>query len=213
MNESIQSSDNRKVAEAILEYNEFLINYKLKTDSEEVSEQVKNSKIMTFKLIVKNFQHFDELYEKLKTSNTSEYLKNFLEILRNNKKDNFEIIETPFMILCQRSNYLKGKLSRYCGHYLKALDFLFKSRETQIICDASIIKKSIKQIISIMRDLDKEIERLNNHLEMVKNNTKSSSVNQTKVKIDQNMKIRESITKYIDSLEKDLSRFSYQPKD
>jgi len=213
LNESIQSSDNRKVAEAILEYNEFLINYKLKTDSEEVSEQVKNSKIMTFKLIVKNFQHFDELYEKLKTSNTSEYLKNFLEILRNNKKDNFEIIETPFMILCQRSNYLKGKLSRYCGHYLKALDFLFKSRETQIICDASIIKKSIKQIISIMRDLDKEIERLNNHLEMVKNNTKSSSVNQTKVKIDQNMKIRESITKYIDSLEKDLSRFSYQPKD
>ena len=144
------------MAESILEYNEFLIKYKLKVSSSNnnndlvtISEDIKHEKLIIFDLIVKNFEEFDKKLENLKASNSAEYFKNYLEILKNNKKENFDlIIETPSMILCQRCNYLKGKFSRYCGHNVKALDFFFKSRETQIICDASIIKKSINQIIN-----------------------------------------------------------------
>ena len=214
------------MAESILEYNEFLIKYKLKVSSSNnnndlvtISEDIKHEKLIIFDLIVKNFEEFDKKLENLKASNSAEYFKNYLEILKNNKKENFDlIIETQSMILCQRCNYLKGKFSRYCGHNVKALDFFFKSRETQIICDASIIKKSINQIIKIMREINDEIENNIQQLEYLnktdKNEMRSSRSNQTRAKIDQNKKISDTIIKYIENMEKEVDQFNLsQPKD
>ena len=65
--------------------------------------------------------------------------------------------------------------------------------------------------MKIMKELDKEIEKTNQQLESMKN--KNSNSIQTKAKLDNNLKMRENITRYNDSLEKELSRFSYSPKD
>jgi hypothetical protein len=203
--ESASIGDHRRTAEALLEYIEFLITYKLKHDSEtemdmnlneilnfgklnpdnksikenqtsnnhsnqrdsnlnsnDTPNQIHMNKLETLEQIGKYFNYFDILYETLRQGCSSEYFKTFLDLLRNNRKESLDTIESPFLVLFQRSNYLKGKLSKICGHMDKALEFFHRSRETLIICDASLIKKSIRQIIKIMEflkdEVDKEVE-------------------------------------------------------
>ena len=171
------------------------------------------AKFDTLEHISKNFSIFDKLYQKIKLIDNAEYLKNFLENIRNCKKDHLSGIETPFLVLLQRSNYLKGKFSRYCGDNLKAIEFFMLSKETHIICDARIIQKSIKQIIKIMKHIDKDIA-LNSELIIDEMKKKKKVSTQLTIKIQQNKKTQDKILEYIDTLEKDVqNRFSFLPKD
>ena len=184
-------NDEQRIVEAILELNNFLIKYKLKQrefshKDPELSKVIENNRIDTFKFIIENFDYFDEIFLKFKKSYNYNDLKNFLQIIRNKRKDNFDYIETPFLINFQRSNYLKGKLALYSGHFSKAFLFFNKSMEKQVVCDARIIKSSIKQIYKIIKrveiNLDKKLasnnifekEIMSSHLEIPKENQKSS---------------------------------------
>ena len=216
----------RKIMEAILELNSFLIKYKLKSNKfnglkdNNSDKNFDNQRIETFKFIVDNFNNFDEIYEKLKNINNKDHLKNFLEIVRNKSKNNFDLVEIPFLILGQRKNYLLGKLAKCCGHFSQALLYFSKSKERQIICDAYLIKSSIKQIFKLIRQFETELEKDNiinayinkkfniNSLEMPK-------VKKTKIEedIQKYNKYKESFTYYYDELNKEIYFFSYSPKD
>jgi len=218
--------DDKRIMEAILELNSFLIKYKLRpydsNDFEDIDSRLiyNNQRVETFKFIVDNFHNFDEIYEKLKNINTRDYFKNFLEIIRNKSKNNYDLIETPFLILAQRRNYLLGKLAKYCGHFSQAFLYFCKSKERHIICDAYLIKSSIKQIYKLIRHFEKDLEKegiLNGYL---KNNTITSAYDSSKMKKN---KFEEDILKfrrfkrifsfYHKELETEIEFFSYHPKD
>jgi|LauGreDrversion4_2_1035121.scaffolds.fasta_scaffold16799_2 hypothetical protein len=217
--ESIESEDPRRTVEAILEYNEFLINFRLKAeedfdqiykfDLEKLSEAEKNifplsfhekqlvNQIQTSKKEVLNkiitlFSLFERIYDILKDEiNTPEHFKSFLDHLRNNKKENLEIVETPFKILSQKNYYLLGKTAKICGHYGKAIEYFHMSRRDEIICDASLIKKSIKQIVRIMENIKDEVE---NELESTDPYQKYVIINDeddSKIKSDKKLKNKE----------------------
>jgi hypothetical protein len=228
--ESINSEDPRRTAEAILEYTEFLINFRLKAEEEldhiykfdldKLSEAEKNSfpinshekqlinQIQTSKKEVLNkiitlFCQFERIYDILKDDiNTPEHFKSFLDHLRNNKKENLDIVETPFKILSQKNYYLLGKTAKICGHYGKAIEYFHMSRRDEIICDASLIKKSIKQIIRIMDRIKDEVE---NELECTDSNQKYVTINDdddSKIKSDKKLKANERTYKRESLIEK-----------
>lgn len=200
-----------------------------KTMNEQSDEMLKNKK-RTLEVIVMYFREFDIIYENLKRV-TPEYYKNFLDKMKNNKKE-LEVIDTPFLILFQKANYLKGKFAKYCGHLDRALEFFHKSRDITIICDASIIKKSIKQIIKIMHYLQNctydEIDELPYRditsilkdplytLEIIPKKTKDPTNNANKIISERINYLKENakaIDKYILNLKENLSYFVYNPKD
>lgn len=211
------------IIQAILELNCFLIKYRLKTDLDFFTEDKFDNKLFelqrveTFKLINANFNNFDEFFKKLRNMNTPEYLKNFLQVLKI-KNGNFENIETPYLILCQRSNYLKGKFALCCGHYSKALEFFYRSRGKQVVCDAGIIRASIKQIYKIIKKFENEIDKLlQQNNDLLKSTTyKFDSVKNTK-KIQSDMEKlhqqKDLFSNYLTALVGEFDFYTYNPKD
>ena len=148
---TLQSSDNieKKIGENTIP-----------NQTEGSVDELINYKLEVLTDIGKYFEIFDHIFNGLNMNNsTAEYYGIFLEKFKANKKENASAMEVPHQILYQKANYLKGKLAKYCGHYDKALEYFHRSREIMIICDASIIKKSIKQIIGIMSFVKLEIEK------------------------------------------------------
>ena len=119
--------------------------------------------------IVENFQKFELVYNSLKDLKSNEYIKNFVELMQNSKRDTIDMIEVPILILNQKSNYLKGKLAYYCENYPKALEYLNRSKEIYLISDATFVKKSIK-LIKKINWCNKKIEILSKKI--VKDNKK-----------------------------------------
>jgi len=218
--------DDKRIMEAILELNSFLIKYKLKpndsNDFEDIDTRIiyNNQREEAFKFIVDNFHNFDEIYDKLKNINTRDYFKNFLEIIRNKSKNNYDLIETPFLILAQKRNYLLGKFAKYCGHFSQAFLYFCKSKERQIICDAYLIKSSIKQIYKLIRHFERDLEKDGIINGYVKNNTISNAFDSSKMK---KSKFEEDIIKfrrfkrifscYHKEIDTEIEFFSYHPKD
>ena len=65
-----------------------------------------------------------------------------------------------------------------------------------------------------MREIDLEIEEINKKLiNEHQKISRFSSPNQFQAKLDQNIKTSKSISLYIESLEKELKRYTFQPKD
>jgi len=108
---------------------------------------------------IKNFiSYFDVLKQKFLIRTNCENFKNFLEILTEKRIDDLDLTEIPYTVLIMRLNFLKGKLAKICGHYYKALNYFYISREYLTICDAWIIKKSNKNIKQIYELIFKKIE-------------------------------------------------------
>ena len=151
----------------------------------------------------------------MRNSFDSNYLKQFLLILKNNKKKNYEIVESPFPLLVQRSNYIKGKLALYSGHYSTALEFFFKTREKHLICDANLIKRSTTQINKIYNHFCLEIDKINKseNFQIKNNPTDINVLNKLKYGIENLEKIKLKIEDEIDFLNAGLEVYTYQPKD
>ena len=204
--------------DAILELNSFLIKFKLNTKNNKNYEQnnlnkfFEEQKIETFNFILKNFVNLDLLIVKLKVTYNTDYLKNFMKIIKNNKK---EIIDLPIYIICQKNNYLKGKFALYCGHYTKALEFFYRSREKQDICDASIIRSSIKQISKIIKHFEIEIvKNLSQNEEILKNKNTNKKLNaEIKNEIENLSKITDLVEFNNEDLFNELQFYNYSPKD
>ena len=151
-------------------------------------------------------------------SKNDEYYKNFL-LKMNVMKEDFDYIETNFFISYQRSNYLKGKLALYSGHYSKAFFLFLKSKEKLVISDASIIKSSIKKIYKILYYFIHKIDNQlisSKHLNKPKRSLDSSKIGLIHFKnqeITLIQKIRSLMVNYIDDLENELEFYSFFPKD
>ena len=157
---------------------------------------------------------FGAIYENLKDSKSSEDIKNFVEHMQNSKRDSIDLIEIPIMILNQKSIYLKGKLAYYCEDYSLALQNLYKSKEIQLISDASIVVKSIKLIKKIMilikTENEKEILNLGKKLNKIEMNFKKG------LKIRNPTKIKDDIlriVKHINYLDKEVDKYTYSYRD
>ena len=148
MNLSFEDNDIRKTSEALLLLNDFLIDNKLKEfDSLPSKQQTK-----VLETITCNFESFDNLMNTVKTLDTPEFLKKYLENITDDGLMD-ENIEVTHSLLLQKANYIKGKFMLKCKYYQEALEFFLKSRETSIICDAKIIAKSLKKIIQIIDEI------------------------------------------------------------
>lgn len=173
------------------------------------------------------FENFDSVYNKLKEKVNQEFYKNILEEINKSKKDSSIVISQPFVILKQKSFYLKGLFAMYCGHYLKALEFFSLSRKTKIICDAGIITKSITQIKRITEYLEIKLtlhhSNLSDIYSTIQSKTKHSKVivkeqisNESKMykqlmeKVNKNIEASKS---FIISLNQELDSFCLKSKD
>jgi hypothetical protein len=158
--------EDKKYVEALLEYNEFLINFKLKPQNSEFSnfmfipqgDDVKLLKTEVIKNIKENFRKIDVKMLKLKRSVTNEYLKKILDMINVLKKESIEMIEIPIHVLNQKSNYLKGKFLFYCENYSQAYLFFNESRKINVISNAQIIRSSLKKIKKILNIFNEKIE-------------------------------------------------------
>ena len=112
------------------------------------------------KQITTYFEVCDKLQEKISSSISNEFLKNFKKLIRKNNKNNIEMLETPIFVLKQRCNYLKGKTALLCKDFQKALKYFYLSESVFYIGDAKIVRKSTKKILSILQMTKLKIEQL-----------------------------------------------------
>jgi hypothetical protein len=223
---SMQVGDNRKIAEGILEYIEFLLTYRLKqNDVIGMKTQIVVTNKLDLVQQIGNFlKDFDLAFNQLeKVYNDMEYYKIFLDTLKN-CGGGYEYIEVPHLILCQRSYYLKGKFAKMCGHLQKALEYFSRSMEMSIICDAKVIEKSIKQVIAIMEHttlgIEEEISKENQRLEMRHDGGKPNA-KMTLKKTNSNVRdhisrltdYNKEIENYVAAMKENLNRFQYSAKD
>ena len=181
--DSIKQMNVKRQAEAILEYIEFLIVYKIKLYKEMENSQINNNFYLfeylnlNFKNEIENekinllesfkenlkkiktfFEFFENLKKKIQYKINSEYYKNFLEIISEKRINDLDITEIPSTVMVMKYYYLKGKLANICGHLNKALEFFYKSREALTVCDALIITKSNKKIKKIYAKISKNFQ-------------------------------------------------------
>jgi hypothetical protein len=142
----------------------FLFNSEEKINLNPINQNYDNilSEIKSF------FGFFNAIKTKFSSKMKIEYMKNYMDIMTEKRINDLDLIENPIFILIMKSYYLQGKLAKICGHYDKALEYFYKSRECLAICDAHLIKKSNKNIIKIYEIL---INKLNEEQEKSKNNS------------------------------------------
>jgi len=208
--------DQQRVGEALLEYNEFLIKYRLSSFNNVVinpndntnttidSQNLKNIKIKLIQLIMKNFDEFDKIYLNIKSDINIGYIQNLLNLIKSTVNQN-DLIESPFYILGQKCNYIKGKFAFACNKYKEALTFFLKSKEQKLISDAKIIKSSNKQIIKI---LNLQLKILESHEKIVYEYKKKNKEIKTNL-----LRNRAMLEKRIDELKLKDSKYSELSRD
>lgn len=178
-----------------------------------MDDEIQMMKTKTLNAIVNNFQMFEKIYESQGDLRSNEYIKNFVELMQNSKRDTIDMIEVPILILNQKCNYLKGKLAYYCEEYPKALDYLYKSREIDLISDATFLKKSVKLIKKIMNivksNLDKEISVQELKVNAIESN-KTLNLKNYVNKLKEN---KSKIDEYIETLDKEIEKYTYYNRD
>lgn len=208
MYESICLQDDQKIFEAALQLINFLIKYKLKPsdyNKDLLPNEIEDRKIDVLKFILEIFSGLDKITERFNLIDKSEFLKNFLE-----RKNKFEIIQIPYPILLQNSNYLKGKLAMYTGNYANAFIFFNKSKEKFVISDANIIQSSIKNLYKIISHFYSKLEQDLNYPNFKQFTLKKTKQYYESVIIKSNKQL---LTNYLKELELELQNYSYIPKD
>src|SRR5437899_1500939 len=105
----MNANDPRRIAEALLEIAEFLIKYRVSTSNIEASKEIHEQKKVCIRRVLKNFVHFDDIFNnaKQKDLKSNEYIRNFVELMQNSKRETIDMIEVPILILNQKCNYLR----------------------------------------------------------------------------------------------------------
>jgi len=179
--------------------------------------EYRSSKTEILKQITHNFSEFDKLQEKISLKIGNEYFKNFIKLIKKNKNDGLDSLETPLFVLIQRSYYLKGKTALYCKDYEKALIFFYRSENVYYIGDGKLIQKSINKIIFILKLTMTQIETSKFQDGKLLSKT-NQSINSPGKGSKNNLQIykKEDINKFnvvIDYWEKKLDKFSLNERD
>ena len=178
----------------------------MNSGNEQSSENLKATKKRIMLLIVKNFSEFDKVYSNIKSEISLGYVQSFLNLIKTNTSQN-DLIESPFYLLGQRCNYIKGKYAFACNRYKEALTFFIKSREQKLISDAKIIKSSVKKIKKILKLLLDKLELKEN----------SEEYNETKKKqkdlVAMHHRQKTILEKSIENLNQDDKKYTILKRD
>lgn len=178
------------------------------------------NKELCIKNIIRNFNEFDTIFDKDRESAEATLgLKQLYDKVRSNKKNNFDMIEVPIEILMQKSNYLKGKFMKINQDYRSALEFFYNSQKINVVCDAKIVKQSIKQIINIYKIM---IENIGYDIDLIKNksqylisktNKKNNNSLEKEKEVETRLKHKEQFQKHIEKWTIELNKYNYYSKD
>jgi hypothetical protein len=206
LNMSKQVEEPKKKAEALIEYTEFILKNKIKSTKKFLNEDVKKSKEESIKLVMNNFSALDTLLGHLQCQINNQYIKKFSDIVKLNKKENYELIELPIHVLIQKTNYLKGVFCMYCAEYNQAVNFFNESKKVNIISNAVIVHKSIKKIKKIVTILN---TKLNTQIDEVKE-VKQRNALYGLIMLSEK---RERLMEYNELLANELDKYKLSPKD
>ena len=172
---SFVKNDLIKIGESILDYIEFLIKFKFKTNSEntyflkvqnkdrqEYRDKQKLKKKI-FDKIINWFNLFDDyiIYVKDNTSlgDDKTLMNDFSHNYENKEFNSSNQTIFLFRVNIQRNDYLKGKFSLCCKNYNDALYyFIHSAKKKSLVIDGLIKKKSLKNIIKILSKVKKSYE-------------------------------------------------------
>ena len=174
---SYTKNDLIKIGESILDYVEFLIKFKFKTSlndtyflkvfNQDNPKFLKKQKFKKkiFNKIIRWFNLFDDYISYLKDNTSLGDIKNIVDDYSHilNSENNKLKLESQsafmFRINIQKSDFLKGKFSFYCGNYNDALFYFIRSsKKRSIVIDGLLKKRSLKYINKILTKLDKKFE-------------------------------------------------------
>ena len=174
---SFAKNDLIKIGESILDYIEFLIKFKLKTnvDNEYLLDikninrpELKNKrqyKKYIFYKIVNWFILFDDYVSYVKNQTQLLNDKSIIEEISQNlnSEDNEFNAGTQSVFLLrvniQREEYLKGKFANKCNHYSDALFYFIRAaQKNSIVLDGLIKKKALIKIFKIGNKLGKKFK-------------------------------------------------------
>lgn len=159
---STTKEERKKFYEAQLEQLRFLIKFELPN-----SENKKKTFFEITELINSLRQDVNELIKSVEIND--EYIKNIVDLMRTNKKNILESIDTPYYVLNQKLNYLIGKFCFACGKYSKSIIYFSKAKTNRPyqILDAMIVRKSLKMIIKVINKVSKNNALLTMHLNVL----------------------------------------------
>lgn len=170
-------------------------------------KEKENKKILSYSNMIKSvnflFQEFDKIYKILKKGINSQFYSNLVDMLMSIKENPNKLIFPPFLILKQRSIYLKGLFSMYCGDMKSGIENFLESRKIKIISDASIIKKSMQNLKQIITDFQYKVEMRKRRIEYEYEEIRMSNQIKYTTKNDEMMsKIEDQKRKYEDYIDK-----------
>ena len=171
------SNDLIKIGESILDYIEFMLKFKLKTnkkykeylykknDSIPFYQEKQNIKKIFFDKIIDWFDLFDNYISHVNENTTLGNDKTIIDaFIHNNDTNNLHEINSQsvflFKVLIQRGHFLKGKFALICHDYTEAIYYFVKvSKSKKVVLDGLIKKRALKHLIKIAKKLKKKIVR------------------------------------------------------
>ena len=174
---SFVKNDLVKIGESILDYIEFLLKFKFKTNQDNqgiLNIRIKNNpelkkkqyyKQYIFKKIVNWFNLFDDYISHVR-DNTSlgddkSIVEDFSHSINSSSSDYDSGSQSIFLfrVNVQREEYLKGKFALLCQNLDDALFYFIRAaKKKSIVSDGLIKKKSLKRINKIIPKLFKKYE-------------------------------------------------------
>ena len=168
------SNDLIKIGESILDYIEFLLKFKLKTDKNNMEylnrmnesiplyKEKQNIKKIYFDKIIDWFDLFDHyinyVYENTTLGSDKTLIDAFVQTNSNNINDFNSQSGFLFKVHIQRSDFLRGKFALICHDYTEAIYYFIKSSKSKtVVLDGLIKKKSLKHLNKIAKKLKKKI--------------------------------------------------------
>ena len=169
------SNDLIKIGESILDYIEFLLKFKLKTNknnkyylyksNENIPyyKEKQNIKKKVFEKIIDWFDLFDHYVNHVNDNTTLGSEKSIIDAYTHNINDLNEINsgnQSTFLykVHIQRGDFLRAKFALICHDYTEAVYYFIKaSKSKTIVLDGLIKKKSLKHLNKLVKKLKKKI--------------------------------------------------------
>ena len=168
------SNDLIKIGESILDYIEFLLKFKLKTnknnkeylnklnESIPLYKEKQNIKKIYFDKIIDWFDLFDHYINYVYDNTTLGSDKNLIDAFTQTNSNNTNEFNSQsgflFKVHIQRCDFLRGKFALICHDYTEAIYYFIKSSKSKtVVLDGLLKKKSLKHLNKIAKKLKKKI--------------------------------------------------------
>ena len=169
------SNDLIKIGESILDYIEFIIKFKLKSniDTRHIME-VNNFREREKQSIKKNYfdkalmwiSLFDNYVEHVRSKTNLWNLKSIKDEYAKSSNINAKDSALLFKVNEQRGDFLKGKFCYVCENYGDSLFYYIRAaKKKAVVCDGLIKKRSLKNILKIAHIIQNSIKK--QHIENV----------------------------------------------